>query len=93
MLNCRYPDGTEVYTTDEVKLMMKNNLSKYLHMITTALTIGFTTLALFLAYKLGGLVKQLEHEIELADFRSKILLALANKLNHTEEGTDNAEGN
>ena len=62
----------------------------------TTITIALLALsALALSFWLGRIWQKLEHEVELADFRCKLLIALHKKIDEkTEEGENNeTEGN
>lgn len=59
-------------------------------MMTTILTALLSLSALILSFWLGRIWQKLEHELELAEFRCKILIALHKKIDEktTEENND-----
>lgn len=59
-------------------------------MMTTILTALLSLSALILSFWLGRIWQKLEHEVELAEFRCKLLVALYRKIDeNTTEGENN----
>lgn len=59
-------------------------------MMTTILTALLLLSALILSFWLGRIWQKLEHELELAEFRCKLLIALYRKIDeNTTEGENN----
>lgn len=58
---------------------------------TTISIILITSLVIFLSYKAGYMVKTLEHEIEMADFRIKILTAMHKKIEDVKKVEENVQ--
>lgn len=57
-------------------------------MMTIILTALLSLSALILSFWLGRIWQKLEHEVELAEFRCKLLIALHNKINPEGESNE-----